>query len=102
MATLKESLFSTLEDLVDGDFKKFKWFLNSEKPPIPKGRLDKADRMDTVDLMVQTYCTDTQRVTVMVLGKMNKTDLVKKFSKNSPVSEGQSYIYIQYVCVLCL
>uniref|UniRef100_A0A673A180 NACHT domain-containing protein n=1 Tax=Sphaeramia orbicularis TaxID=375764 RepID=A0A673A180_9TELE len=86
-AALKEHLFDTLKDLVDDDFKEFKWFLNNEKPTIPKSRLEKADRMDTVDLMVQTYYTDTPRVTVTILEKMKKTDLVKKLSKNIPVSE---------------
>uniref|UniRef100_A0A672ZN81 Pyrin domain-containing protein n=1 Tax=Sphaeramia orbicularis TaxID=375764 RepID=A0A672ZN81_9TELE len=92
MTALKEHLFDTLKDLVDDDFKEFKWFLNNEKPTIPISRLENADRMDTVDLMVQTYYTDTPRVTVTILEKMKKTDLVKKLSKNIPVSEGQSLI----------
>uniref|UniRef100_A0A672ZM41 NACHT domain-containing protein n=1 Tax=Sphaeramia orbicularis TaxID=375764 RepID=A0A672ZM41_9TELE len=87
MAALKEGLFDILKDLVDDDFKEFKWFLNNEKPTIPISRLENADRMDTVDLMVQTYYTDTPRVTVTILEKMKKTDLVKKLSKNIPVSE---------------
>ncbi|XP_030009302.1 uncharacterized protein LOC115432540 isoform X2 [Sphaeramia orbicularis] len=90
MTALKEHLFDTLKDLVDDDFKEFKWFLNSEKPPIPVSRLENAKRTDTVNLMIQTYYTDTPRVTVRVLRKMKKTDLVKKLSKNIPISEGPS------------
>uniref|UniRef100_A0A673A806 B30.2/SPRY domain-containing protein n=1 Tax=Sphaeramia orbicularis TaxID=375764 RepID=A0A673A806_9TELE len=86
-APLKESLLNILDNLVNSDFKKFKWFLENEKPPIPVSRLENADRMDTVDLMVQTYYTNTQRVTVRVLEKMNSTDLVQKLSQDIPVSK---------------
>uniref|UniRef100_A0A673C9W2 Pyrin domain-containing protein n=1 Tax=Sphaeramia orbicularis TaxID=375764 RepID=A0A673C9W2_9TELE len=92
MAPLKESLLKIPENLVDGDFKKFKWLLKNEKPSIPVSKLERADRMDTVDLMVQTYYTNTQKVTVRVLEKMDRTDLVKKLSKGIPVPKGQSLI----------
>uniref|UniRef100_A0A673CA08 B30.2/SPRY domain-containing protein n=1 Tax=Sphaeramia orbicularis TaxID=375764 RepID=A0A673CA08_9TELE len=85
MAALKESLLYILEDLNNDDFKDFKWFLKNEKPQIPRSKLEYADRIDVVDLMVQTYYTDTQRVTVRVLEKMRRTELVKELSKGIPV-----------------
>ncbi|XP_030011507.1 LIM domain only protein 7-like isoform X2 [Sphaeramia orbicularis] len=86
-ASLKESLLKILKHLIHDEFKEFKWFLTIEELPIPVSRLENAERTDTVDLMVQTYYTDTQRVAVRVLEKMNRTDLVKKLSKDIPVSK---------------
>uniref|UniRef100_A0A673A5E0 NACHT domain-containing protein n=1 Tax=Sphaeramia orbicularis TaxID=375764 RepID=A0A673A5E0_9TELE len=87
MVSLKESLLKILEDLNDADFKKFKWFLENEKPRIPVSKLEDADRIDTIRRMVQIYYTNTQKVTVRVLEKMDRTDLVKKLSKGIPVSK---------------
>ncbi|XP_023255182.1 pyrin-like, partial [Seriola lalandi dorsalis] len=83
--TLPEVLLRTLEDLGAEDFHKFKWFLQQkgvleDLPSIPKSRLESADRMATVDLMVQTYCINTVKVTKMVLVKINQNDLVENFS----------------------
>ncbi|XP_030000098.1 uncharacterized protein LOC115426234 [Sphaeramia orbicularis] len=78
MAAFKESLLKILEDLNDSDFKKVKLFLENEKPRIPVSKLEDADRIDTVRRMVQTYYTNTQKVTVRILKKMERTDLVKK------------------------
>uniref|UniRef100_A0A7N6FEE4 B30.2/SPRY domain-containing protein n=1 Tax=Anabas testudineus TaxID=64144 RepID=A0A7N6FEE4_ANATE len=85
MSTLTEVLLHTLEDLGDEDFKKFKWYLWQKGglesfPAIRKSRLESADRLDTVDQMVQTYCINTVKVTKMVLVKINLNDLVENFS----------------------
>ncbi|KAK9540722.1 hypothetical protein VZT92_003157 [Zoarces viviparus] len=50
-------LLETLEDLPKCDFDKFKWFLRNgvDFTPIPRFYLENADRMDTVDRMVETY-----------------------------------------------
>uniref|UniRef100_A0AAQ6IGF7 B30.2/SPRY domain-containing protein n=1 Tax=Anabas testudineus TaxID=64144 RepID=A0AAQ6IGF7_ANATE len=73
MSTLTETL------------KKFKWYLWQKGglesvPAIRKSRLESADRLDTVDQMVQTYCINTVKVTKMVLVKINLNDLVENFS----------------------
>ncbi|XP_053193277.1 NLR family CARD domain-containing protein 3-like [Scomber japonicus] len=73
----KEDLLRTLQNLGEDDFKTFKWYLEQPEvledlPTIPKSRLEKSDRCDTVDLMVQTYSEYTLQVTKKVLGKMNK------------------------------
>ncbi|KAI3363969.1 hypothetical protein L3Q82_001567 [Scortum barcoo] len=85
MTTPKEVLLAALEDLGDEDFKKFKWLLQQPEvldgfPAIPKSRLEKADRVDTVDQMVHTFSINTIKVTKKVLGKMNQNDLMKNLS----------------------
>uniref|UniRef100_A0A669DDU3 Pyrin domain-containing protein n=1 Tax=Oreochromis niloticus TaxID=8128 RepID=A0A669DDU3_ORENI len=55
-----EDLLSTLEDLGDEEFNKFKWLLHQADvlqgfPTIKKSRLETTNRFVTVDLMVQTY-----------------------------------------------
>ncbi|XP_045915869.1 NACHT, LRR and PYD domains-containing protein 3-like [Micropterus dolomieu] len=88
MATSKVFLLGTLEDLGTEEFKKFKWYLQQSEvleafPAIPKSRLENAERVDTVDEMVQTYHINAIKVTKMVLGKMNKNDLVENLSKHT-------------------
>uniref|UniRef100_UPI003AACEB4B protein NLRC3-like n=1 Tax=Centroberyx gerrardi TaxID=166262 RepID=UPI003AACEB4B len=92
MTTPIELLLGTLEDLGDEEFKKFKWFLQQDDilegfPAIPKSRLEKTDRLDTVDQMVQTYSEYTLEVTKEVLMKINKNDLVQSLSNTSSAPE---------------
>uniref|UniRef100_A0A8C4FBQ9 Pyrin domain-containing protein n=1 Tax=Dicentrarchus labrax TaxID=13489 RepID=A0A8C4FBQ9_DICLA len=65
-------LLGSLEDLVAEEFKKFKWYLQQSEvlegfPAIPKGRLENADRVDTVDQMVQTYCIHKHLLMLLLL-----------------------------------
>lgn len=75
--------------------KEFKWYLQKSEvlgglPIIPKSRIDKADRTDTVDQMLQTYCGSTLEVTKKVLRKLERNDLVRVLADQNgePVSEG--------------
>ncbi|XP_075961286.1 protein NLRC3-like [Anarhichas minor] len=85
METPKEVLLDTLEKLGADQFKKFKWFLEEvleDFPAIPKSRLENADRMDTVDQMVNNYGIDNIiKVTRIVLVKIGENDLEKSLSK---------------------
>ncbi|KAL7373756.1 hypothetical protein ABVT39_014157 [Epinephelus coioides] len=89
MATPEEVILKTLENLGDKDFKKFKWYLKQKVlegyPVIPICRLEKADRMNTVDEMVQTYTMNAIKVTRIILRKMDRNELVENLPK--PVSE---------------
>lgn len=80
MTTAKEELWKSLEHLTDEYFKQFKWFLkqdDDDSSAIPASQLERADRQDTVDLMVQTYGpTKAWEVTMKVLEKINRNDLV--------------------------
>lgn len=96
MATLTEVLFECLEDLGSDDFKKFKWYLCQrgvldDFKAIPKCRLENADRMDTVDQMVKSYCINTIKVTRMILEKINKKDLVERLSHTISEPTGKSW-----------
>uniref|UniRef100_A0AAX7VWF5 FIIND domain-containing protein n=1 Tax=Astatotilapia calliptera TaxID=8154 RepID=A0AAX7VWF5_ASTCA len=78
-------LLDILEDLNDEEFKKFKWHLKTEVwnniSPIKENYLSKADRNDTVDLMVQTYeITGAVQVMENILKTICRNDLVKKLS----------------------
>uniref|UniRef100_A0A3B3WD65 B30.2/SPRY domain-containing protein n=1 Tax=Poecilia mexicana TaxID=48701 RepID=A0A3B3WD65_9TELE len=77
-----ELVLRALKDLGDTELKEFKWYLQKSEvlgdfPIIPKSRIDKADRTDTVDQMIQTYCESTLEVTKKVLRKLERNDLVQ-------------------------
>ncbi|XP_031152830.1 zinc-binding protein A33-like [Sander lucioperca] len=81
MTTL--DLWNTLEDLTDDQFKQFKWFLKQDDIPkgfsaIPAARLERADRQDTVDLMVQKYQgPGALEITMKILKEISRNDLVQ-------------------------
>uniref|UniRef100_I3KS54 NACHT domain-containing protein n=1 Tax=Oreochromis niloticus TaxID=8128 RepID=I3KS54_ORENI len=81
-STREELLLRALKDLGDNELKEFKWYLQKSDvlerfPIIPKSKLDKADRPDTVDQMLQTYCENVLEVTKKVLRKLDRNDLVQ-------------------------
>ncbi|XP_068565221.1 NLR family CARD domain-containing protein 3-like [Cebidichthys violaceus] len=81
----EEVLLNTLEHLKAEELKTFQRYLQPQWIPegllaIPVCQLENADRMDTVDQMVKTYCTNTIKVAIMVLEKMRRNDLVEKLS----------------------
>uniref|UniRef100_A0A8P4KDL6 Protein NLRC3 n=2 Tax=Dicentrarchus labrax TaxID=13489 RepID=A0A8P4KDL6_DICLA len=89
-ATMKVAdLLNTLEDLTDEEFKDFKWYL--KQPDILQGyttikasKLEKAERRDTVDLIVNTYKVHKAvEVAKKVLEKINRNDLVESLSDAS-------------------
>ncbi|CAB1417951.1 unnamed protein product [Pleuronectes platessa] len=88
MVTVVKLLLETLEMLTNEDFEAFRWHLQlleiySDFTQIPWYKLQKADRMETVTLMVQTYSHHAVELAKMVLGKMNMNELVKKLSDRS-------------------
>lgn len=84
-----EVLLETLMDLGDEELKIFKWFLKQDEilgkdfPAIPKSHLENADRLDTVDLIAQTYNKHSVEVIKKVLAKINRNDLVQELSNIS-------------------
>ncbi|XP_026152524.1 NACHT, LRR and PYD domains-containing protein 3-like [Mastacembelus armatus] len=82
---VKELLLNTLEELGDEEFRKFKWCLQQPdilegSSAIPKSHLDKADRQETVDKMVQNHNQGSVEVMKTMLKKINRNDLVEKLS----------------------
>ncbi|KAF3705323.1 E3 ubiquitin-protein ligase TRIM21 [Channa argus] len=82
MTNLKEELWKTLENLRDEQFKQFQWFLKQNDTlegflAIVEAQLERADRQDTVDLMVQKYGQPRAlERTIKVLEKISRNDLV--------------------------
>ncbi|TDH15586.1 hypothetical protein EPR50_G00010310 [Perca flavescens] len=78
-----EDLLNTLEDLKEEEFKQFKWYLQQQDilegyQSIKESKLEKADRPDTVDVMVKTFhLHGALKVTKKVLEKINRNDLVQ-------------------------
>ncbi|XP_044229444.1 NACHT, LRR and PYD domains-containing protein 12-like [Thunnus albacares] len=89
-------LLHILEDLNDDDFKNFKWHLKKyEKvgdiPPIKENKLSKADRPDTVDLMVQKYeFAGAVEVIKNILKKISRNDLVRNISSGAEGGESST------------
>ncbi|XP_044203547.1 caspase b-like isoform X2 [Thunnus albacares] len=79
-------LLDTLEDLPDSDFKTFNWYLTNNVldgcKRIPKARLEKASRTDTVDEMRQGYGEEMAvNITVEILRKMNNNYAAEKLKE---------------------
>ncbi|KAL2087470.1 hypothetical protein ACEWY4_016298 [Coilia grayii] len=70
----------TLDDLSEDDFKEFRHRL-SYKGKILWGKLENADRWDTVNLMVRVYSGDAGDVMVSVLKGMKHNHLAKALKK---------------------
>ncbi|XP_037340167.2 NACHT, LRR and PYD domains-containing protein 3-like [Pungitius pungitius] len=86
MEKVKKEILSILKELKEEDYKEFKWYLENHPSPedprsIPPCGLQNADRMDTVDLIVRCYDTDSVQVTMKVLEEMKMNDLAEKLSK---------------------
>ncbi|KAM4619070.1 protein NLRC3-like [Polymixia lowei] len=79
-------LFRTLQNLGEEELKEFQWLLCQDDildgfPAIPKSLLEKVNRQDTVDQMVQTYGRDrVLEITLKVLGEINRNDLVQSLT----------------------
>ncbi|CAK6972982.1 pyrin-like [Scomber scombrus] len=79
---VSQLLFDFLEDQGDEDFKTFKWNLmngSDSWEAIPKSRLEKAPRTETVSQMIQRYGEESAvNITAKILRTMgNKNDAVK-------------------------
>ncbi|XP_067441995.1 NLR family CARD domain-containing protein 3-like [Thunnus thynnus] len=91
----KLDLLNTLEDLIEKEFEDFKWFLKDESleghQAIKASRLEKAERRDTVDLMVQTYqLPGAVEVTKNLLKKINRNDLLLSLSEVDVSDAGET------------
>lgn len=90
MTSVKEKLLATLEDLDYEEFKEFKSLLQLSEATIGKHKdsMTLAQRVDVVELMVQTYAERSVEVTREILKKMNRSDLELRLSETSSGSKG--------------
>ncbi|XP_023254829.1 uncharacterized protein LOC111649285 [Seriola lalandi dorsalis] len=87
----KKVLINILDDLREDEFKRFKWFLEKDSLLRFRGRELEAERVETVDLMVEKYgITEAVKMMETVLEKMSKYDLMKKLLTISSGTEGES------------
>lgn len=82
MEKLEEKLWRTLQRLTKDQFRSFKWFLKKRVlegvSGIPEAQLEDAQLEEVVDLLVQNYPgPGALKVTLEVLGKISRNDLVK-------------------------
>ncbi|XP_077054460.1 caspase b-like [Siphateles boraxobius] len=103
---IKELMNDALEDLVDADLKNFKWCLmNGLVPdiePIPQSKLEKADRTDVVDRMVEKYSDQAGNITVQALRKIKQNNLAKTLESklqgvlpSEPVDRGNNSVCVE-------
>ncbi|XP_040917818.1 interferon-induced very large GTPase 1-like isoform X2 [Toxotes jaculatrix] len=79
----QEDILKILDDLTEEEFKRFKFFLRDRgtlkgKQSISRVQLEKADRVDTASLLVQTYQhAEVKELITEVLVKINRNDLAQ-------------------------
>ncbi|XP_038817583.1 uncharacterized protein LOC120018447 [Salvelinus namaycush] len=78
------SLLNTLEKLDQSDLKTFQFHLTHDVDgPISRSQLEDADRLVTVDRMVQSYCDEgAVKITLEVLRKMDQNKLADELENN--------------------
>lgn len=72
--SVHEELLEILENLGEEKLKSFQWFLQYAKLPdgfhnIKKSKLEKADKLRTVDLMVEMYSDNVKQVVHLIIQK---------------------------------
>lgn len=79
-------LLRMLNSLGKEDLKTFQRLLSLRSDPIPVCRLEAADRIRTVDLMVQQYHTEgAKEVTEEILRRMNYNQLADDLQRNRSI-----------------
>ncbi|XP_036407305.1 NACHT, LRR and PYD domains-containing protein 12-like [Megalops cyprinoides] len=87
MADITSELFSTLEDLLKDELKRFRIHLSDKNllegfPSIPKSQLEKKTLTDIVEKMLETYGKQgALEITLHILKKMNHNDLAGRLEK---------------------
>ncbi|XP_076584500.1 pyrin-like [Chaetodon auriga] len=81
-----ELLIETLEDLIDDDFKKLKWYLTLQIldscNPIRRSHLDTASRTETVSKMIESYGEESAvNITAEILKKIGYNNTAERLKK---------------------
>ncbi|XP_067222634.1 NACHT, LRR and PYD domains-containing protein 3-like [Chanodichthys erythropterus] len=79
MASVKDLLEKSLNELVQAELKEFQWHLVNDHECISKSEMVNADRLDTVDKMVARFgAEEAVKITVKILRKMNQNNLAEQ------------------------
>lgn len=94
MSSISWILVKHLDELVQGDFDRFKWSLMRNNAqgfrPVPRSKLENAKQHDVVDLMVDQYGPqDAANITINILKDIGKENLASTLEKM--VAGGQSF-----------
>ncbi|XP_071359152.1 uncharacterized protein [Trachinotus anak] len=100
MATLRVELLKILQDLKEDQFKLFKFYMKDDSileglSKIPQATLEKAERPDMVDIMLQKYQDrGALKVTLKVLEKIDRNDLVERLQNFSSRTKDVKKLYV--------
>ncbi|XP_067283780.1 NACHT, LRR and PYD domains-containing protein 3-like isoform X2 [Pseudorasbora parva] len=95
MASVKDLLEKSLNELLEDELKKFQWCLGNDHECISKSELENADRLKTVDKMVARFRPEAAvKVTVEILRKMNQNNLAEHLENNYKQGHAESNINI--------
>ncbi|XP_039530252.1 NACHT, LRR and PYD domains-containing protein 3-like [Pimephales promelas] len=79
MASVKEQLLNSLKDLTEDHLKEFQWNLENDHECISKSEMENADRLKTVDKMVECFGPEEAvKITVEILRKITQNDLAEQ------------------------
>ena len=80
---LTMKLHEVLQSLGSEELETFKWYLQREEllngaNAVPLSKLEGADRKKVVDVLLQTYREEAGNISITILKKMNRNDLVHR------------------------
>jgi len=79
MASVKVLLKNSLKNLVEEDLKEFQWELLNDHECITKSEMENADRLKTVDKMVEHFGPEEAvKITVEILRNINQNNLAEQ------------------------
>ncbi|ROL53946.1 Apoptosis-associated speck-like protein containing a CARD [Anabarilius grahami] len=93
MASVKDLLKNSLNDLGDDELKAFKWELENGYEGIKKSDVENADRLDTVDKMVACFgAEEAVKNTVDILKNIKRNDLAEQLENKHKQDQAEDSI----------
>uniref|UniRef100_A0A673LBI5 Pyrin domain-containing protein n=1 Tax=Sinocyclocheilus rhinocerous TaxID=307959 RepID=A0A673LBI5_9TELE len=91
MASVKKLIVDSLKKLVEAELKEFHWSLvNLHHENLSRSELEKADRFDTVDMMVACFgAEEAVKVMVDILRKMNQNNLAEQLENEHKQAQAE-------------
>ncbi|XP_029939727.1 NACHT, LRR and PYD domains-containing protein 3-like [Salarias fasciatus] len=96
MSSVPEVFLRMLDDLLEDEFKRFKFHLSNIEDfegcrAIPAGQLEPLDKPETATQIHQTYSNHALEVMKMVLEKIGKKHIWDKHTKKTPEPQGECH-----------
>uniref|UniRef100_A0A672QIB8 Pyrin domain-containing protein n=1 Tax=Sinocyclocheilus grahami TaxID=75366 RepID=A0A672QIB8_SINGR len=104
MTSVKKLLVDSLKELVGAELKEFQWHLvNLHHEDLSRSELEKADRLDTVDIMVARFeAEEAVKVMVDILRKMNQNDLAEQLENEQKQEIMAGHIFFRFEKSTCM